>query len=799
MARRRLVLAALGAALASIGAALPSMAATGSTTWTFGTSAIVGGGFQNTVAVSPSDPSRVLLGGDVSGLHRSTDSGHSWRPSNTGLSEAWLLSIASVTWAPTAEAPDRAFAVSGNGTLGAFLVSSDGGGSWRAVLRSDRAVGDAPALPRFVLAPGTDMHPRPTGALIAVDPVSDAVYAGTSNGVFRSTDGGRNWDEQPAALDGRAVTSLVLDPLSPDTAYVAVRGGDVYAVHDLRSRTGAEPPVVPLGLPRPGAEEVVAVAEGLPVEAPEGLPASTTLYVAAGTGGVFRWSSPGGTPVWADITGPISDPLATAAPVWTSVDAVALAGGTRVFVACTLCRRNADGGYESVWTSPDGGGSWTRAVTPANVRRTINGGDLPWWLIDPANGKQGGVALDGRSYTAAQIAVVASPVAVTDVYVSGRSGVWRGRPDDAGGLTWVPAVNGLSATVARDVATSPRSDAAATVAEGDIDWSVITSTTSLDPQTAPRKHTPVKTPRDHSTYDVAFDAAGTLFAAFGDRDDTRRGGTIWSHAPPFDATPWVNAKYPRPKQPVPAPAVPLAPRVVGIAPGTISGQPALIAVDSGGLVRRKVGGYWKPASTFSPRIAGMFSGPNLKVDIYWPAGSAYVYLYDARSGLWRSTNYGATFTRIWSTVTDARFTGNLAGFSAGTVDTLFVSTADGLFRLANARTGAAPIRIGLLDAERQQSQQRERISSPGPVTVDRAGTLYVAESAAAGPGAGLYRAEDAVAGADPAFRLISDAAYSGAALFPTGLALGLDDYLYVSTFGSGVIVGCPDSAGTCPR
>jgi photosystem II stability/assembly factor-like uncharacterized protein len=67
---------------------------------------------------------------------------------------------------------------------------------------------------------------------LAIDPSSPQImYAGTADGnsqtvsgVFKSTDGGRNWTAQKKGLTGIAVIALAIDPLSPQSLYVISNG-----------------------------------------------------------------------------------------------------------------------------------------------------------------------------------------------------------------------------------------------------------------------------------------------------------------------------------------------------------------------------------------------------------------------------------------------------------------------------------------------------------------------------------------------------------------------------------------------
>ena len=58
---------------------------------------------------------------------------------------------------------------------------------------------------------------------LVVDPSQPStVYAGTSNGVFKSTNGGRTWSEMNNGLTNRNVVAMVINPSAPSTLYVAI-------------------------------------------------------------------------------------------------------------------------------------------------------------------------------------------------------------------------------------------------------------------------------------------------------------------------------------------------------------------------------------------------------------------------------------------------------------------------------------------------------------------------------------------------------------------------------------------------
>src|SRR5262249_38785227 len=78
--------------------------------------------------------------------------------------------------------------------------SNDGGGTWTV---ADSGI----TLPH-------------EGRVIVVDPSSSpTIYAGTTHGVFNSTDGANGWSEASAGLPVLSIKSLMLDPKTPSTLY----------------------------------------------------------------------------------------------------------------------------------------------------------------------------------------------------------------------------------------------------------------------------------------------------------------------------------------------------------------------------------------------------------------------------------------------------------------------------------------------------------------------------------------------------------------------------------------------------
>ena len=85
------------------------------------------------------------------------------------------------------------------GTLGGVFKSVDGGANWNAV---NNGLTNTSILS------------------LAIDPgMSQTLYAGTQGGLFKSTGGGVSWSEVSSGLISTTVSSLAIDPATPATVY----------------------------------------------------------------------------------------------------------------------------------------------------------------------------------------------------------------------------------------------------------------------------------------------------------------------------------------------------------------------------------------------------------------------------------------------------------------------------------------------------------------------------------------------------------------------------------------------------
>lgn len=163
------------------------------------------GGVVETLASHPSNPSTVYAS-TIRRLYKSMDAGASWAP--TGLAGGPNLvlptSDPSVVYATATWSPDIP-----------IYRSSDGGETW---------VNRAGPLGRISSLTEDGSDPM-------------ALYAATSSGLFRTTNGGDAWEPLPSPIPGAvAVAGVALDPDDSRILYAALDVGDVSGVYRSSDR-----------------------------------------------------------------------------------------------------------------------------------------------------------------------------------------------------------------------------------------------------------------------------------------------------------------------------------------------------------------------------------------------------------------------------------------------------------------------------------------------------------------------------------------------------------------------------------
>ncbi len=162
------------------------------------------------VAIDPQLPANVFVGTFADGVYKSPDGGRRWLPRNAGIQKGTISSnVNQLVFDPT----DSQILYAAT-TVGVFQTR-DGGQSWTERMQDMNEIS-------FIVA-------------LAVDPVRPHIlYAGTSGGVYRSVDGADHWTKANNGLvpaDAKmasmalGVNELLINPANPDVVYAGTTQG----------------------------------------------------------------------------------------------------------------------------------------------------------------------------------------------------------------------------------------------------------------------------------------------------------------------------------------------------------------------------------------------------------------------------------------------------------------------------------------------------------------------------------------------------------------------------------------------
>ncbi len=164
------------------------------------------------VAGIPGDPSTYYVGAASGGIFKSTDGGVHWQPvfDDQPVSSIGSLAIApsdpNVVWAGTGEAWIRSHISVGQG----IYKSTDAGKTWNLMgLEKTGRIG------RIMI------HPHnPDVVLVAA--LGHAYGPQQERGVFRTSDGGKNWERVLFTDENTGCSDLVMDPNNPRILYAGM-------------------------------------------------------------------------------------------------------------------------------------------------------------------------------------------------------------------------------------------------------------------------------------------------------------------------------------------------------------------------------------------------------------------------------------------------------------------------------------------------------------------------------------------------------------------------------------------------
>jgi photosystem II stability/assembly factor-like uncharacterized protein len=253
-------------------------------------------GAGEAVAIDPSEPSALYVGMTLSAFRgafiQSRDGGKTWVETSVGLSGGLIPAVAThptlpqiayaaafqrayrtddggLTWIPGGELPGANVLLTDPSNGKTVYLGTSGAGVWKSI--------DAAATWRPV---NTGLGDPQIWAL-ATDQRSKLIYAATNNGVFKSSNGGKTWN-QTAPVGEFGVRTLAVDPMNPKILYAAVFNGGLYRTSD----GGAS--WTPLGN--------LGVVGAIAIDPTD----SARIYAVSNGDGVFRSEDAGST--WTNVS-----------------------------------------------------------------------------------------------------------------------------------------------------------------------------------------------------------------------------------------------------------------------------------------------------------------------------------------------------------------------------------------------------------------------------------------------------------------------------------------------------------------
>ncbi len=590
----------------------------------------VGGGYPNVVSWDPNVPGKIYYGSDIGGTGFSTNYGKDFQSAARGL--GYEQSHEKIAALNAIDINGSTVIVGGTGFkgIGGEVISSTNGGMSWTHDSSD-----------ISFSAQNSNAPLPTGRPRSTDPsliqwVGGSTWvAGTyKDGVWISTDNKSNWSRLNVFNGDVHVRAMAMSPDDPNTVYVGL-WGDASSIENkglwaISNLDGS-----------PSATKV----DGIPDVVESMVVLGNRMYIACGSFGVRRYVPSNGN--LSDITGPIgTDKMST------TVHGVARLWNTDRIVLGTA------EGEGDIWMSDDSGTTWTN-TTDSGVAINAWGSNDDLIVFQT----HGNWALGREKCDIAAVQV--SPHDPDAWVVCSTSAIWT--TDDAG-ATWRPG-NGFQILSFRDVAVSETG----TIAAGNVDHDVVLSTNGgLNFKAAGLGGVTV----GHA---LTFSPDGSELAlGNGERDNNIEGGKLAIiGSPNTPSSPSVSELN--------NPAAPK--RIVGLAwIGLANGAERLIAAIDDGGVRSidRTNGNWGSWSTRSTAFMGSQDNGRLRCSVE-SNGGATIFIYDRQTGVWRSSDYGET----WSQILNAP-AGEDQGYLAYDRDNdrLYISAPSQVLRIDNASTSS---------------------------------------------------------------------------------------------------------------
>lgn len=646
--------------------------------WDVRTSMVWGAGYQTNGDISPFDPNLQLLGGDICGIHATSD-GRMWTTCNMNLDDENYMHVVAARWSRVEATKYTCYAYciqfqrgGGNksyiykgayNTTTKYIEWGPVGTGMPPVVMGIWASATNGAMPGDTVPTGTSGHPRQTKwNMMALDEPVNFMYVGSIDGVWRISLVNRSVTR--IALPGSSVTALALDPTDATIIYATCDQGPakgVSKITNIRAAGTNAAPATTYSTNMPYPQSVRAGVNGT---------GDVCLWVTTGkilsvgntSWGIAFHDTATFTTGWKDVTNNWAADLTGAGEVMiVGLDAVWKTGKWYAIAAHCWDMNSAPANArvgETEWTGT-GVPSWVK-VTASRANDVMPNGDH-WFLIaDP--GPHAGFSMWKGEFDSNSPIISEMNPAIR--MAPGRGGNWGVNPAINGGK-WFPHIMGTSATTAQDIAISHSNKDL--IIAGDVDWGVLRmSDGSISEQPKGIK------PQGGNGHSVINTGGNEILLAMGDRDKNQGGGIFTSPNP--WATPdgnWTNQMMSGTGRPW-ANNNDIGRTTSGAKGVDSTGKTIILAPVSKGAesdVSAKTGMWRKVIPAGAPSTSGVWSKVTFagmadpfqdiefktRLHMAWRPGSQTVWLCtkgvqgrttDAK-GIYRSTDAGLTWDLIW--------------------------------------------------------------------------------------------------------------------------------------------------------
>lgn len=681
-----------------------------------------GGGTMNAVEIA--SDGRVLGASDTQGLYLTEDHANHWKVINAGIGTANQgMSAAACAW--SVSEPGAVYAAVGDqGAGGGFMAAPAPGQPWVLRTAAVQFAGNHAA------SNIGGAFPRSTGRLIGQD--NSFVYVGTYNhGVARSSvAGGAGNDDFPvtATMGGSA----------PGTGYWCRSiwvgaSGNVWA--GFYDTTGANGGLWKCTNPQAASPNFIRVA-GTPATVEDIVTLDSYAYCACGPDGI--WQLNVGTGAWRNLNGTTVD---TSSSIWNGIDVKSDGLSHTVGIVCG---------------SPVSGASFIRLTIPS-----LGAGSPSYRPMVTADVDRTHLQPDGQAYSimgsglqlsqsgAKNLNIRFDPTdpAGQRVYICGSNSFFRSEDN---GDSWLNCSLGDAAFHVYVVACDPNHDKHVVFETTDYGSVELSDGIGYDSSTCFDR-----SPGGQSRC-FAFDPIdSTMYTGISLKSDQTSGGDMMTKA--WDATVWSSmglgaliSQYP----------------VIGVETfRNASNQKVVVAATESHGIWRWISGSWTQVSVAA------FASQQTPLTGSGYAGSGVVYFFDREQGIFRSTNYGTSWSLIWSGTASGNFSTGFIACNPAVAGELWVSANNGLYRLSSAN--GSPV--------------EHVVTHPGdngPIVISSDGVVYLGTQDT-GSGLGIYRSMDSGATWED---LDPDGSFANTSYAVYQLAISPGGVLYA---GTGNIVTLP--------